>query len=267
MTATTASRLPEHVRARLPQDIVLHELYTGAAGEMYDDIAATDPYEVPEIVAAVRRTRGPVLELAAGSGRLTRTLVRLGRPLTALDSSPDMLRLLDRRLSALPARIRARCTAVEGDMAGLDTLPLTGPYGAVVLATTSVTLLDEPGRRRLFGSLGPLLAEQGRLILTLLAEAPGDAGEEIEVSGESGRAYLLGEYGVPDPDGGRSRVVTLRPAVTPDPGPVPVGVSTVAVLPADDVLAELADAGLTVHRTARIPAPGAHASLLVEAGA
>ena len=57
-------------------------------------ITANDLTELPEILAAARKTAGPILELAAGSGRITRPLLALGRPLTAVDSSAEMLAML-----------------------------------------------------------------------------------------------------------------------------------------------------------------------------
>lgn len=44
-----------------------------------------DPATLATITDLVRQTRGPILEIGAGSGALTRPLARLGRPLAAVD--------------------------------------------------------------------------------------------------------------------------------------------------------------------------------------
>ena len=57
----------------------------------------------PELIDAVRRlvagqTTGPILEIGAGDGALTRPLSRLGRPLTALEIDPRRARRLAERI-------------------------------------------------------------------------------------------------------------------------------------------------------------------------
>jgi SAM-dependent methyltransferase len=59
---------------------------------------------------------GPVLELGAGTGRITLPIARDGIPIHALDASPDMLARLRRKLDEEPADVRSRVTVVEGDM-------------------------------------------------------------------------------------------------------------------------------------------------------
>ena len=49
----------------------LHDLYDDVGSAVYDDLCAADTSEVCEILHLLRGTKGPVLELAAGSGRLT----------------------------------------------------------------------------------------------------------------------------------------------------------------------------------------------------
>ena len=63
----------------------------------------------PQLIAAVQNlvsteTSGPIIELGAGDGALTRPLARLGRPVTALEIDP-------RRARRLAANIHAESTA------------------------------------------------------------------------------------------------------------------------------------------------------------
>ena len=89
------------------------DLYSVSGSRLYDQVTANDLTELPEILAAAQRTSGPILELAAGSGRITRPLLALGRPVTAVDSSPEMLSLLRERGGY--ARLQsARCGSSTG---------------------------------------------------------------------------------------------------------------------------------------------------------
>ena len=59
---------------------------------------------------------GPVLELGAGTGRVTVALARAGVTVHALDANPGMLDVLRRKLAELPADVRRHVTVVHADM-------------------------------------------------------------------------------------------------------------------------------------------------------
>ena len=63
-----------------------------------------------------REASGPVLELGAGTGRITIPLAQDGVSVWALDADARMLGLLRRKMEALPRDVQQRVTAVEGDM-------------------------------------------------------------------------------------------------------------------------------------------------------
>ena len=63
---------------------------------------------------------GPVLELGAGTGRVTLAIAEAGIPIHALDSSPEMLDALAAKLAARPQNLRDRVTPVGGDMRTFD---------------------------------------------------------------------------------------------------------------------------------------------------
>lgn len=67
----------------------------------------TDGAVIARVVDLVRRTDGPILEIGSGAGALTAPLLRLGRPLTAVEIDH---RQADRLRRALPA-----ATVVRGD--------------------------------------------------------------------------------------------------------------------------------------------------------
>ncbi|HEY0479629.1 MAG TPA: class I SAM-dependent methyltransferase [Kofleriaceae bacterium] len=65
---------------------------------------------------ARRRGADRILELGAGSGRVTVPLARDGRHVVAIDRSPAMLARLEDRIGRLPTAAAARITPVAGDL-------------------------------------------------------------------------------------------------------------------------------------------------------
>lgn len=63
---------------------------------------------------------GPVLELGAGTGRVTLAIAAAGVSIHALDSDPAMLQALGSKLSARPAEVQARVSVVSADMRTFD---------------------------------------------------------------------------------------------------------------------------------------------------
>lgn len=85
-----------------------YEVYVGPFAEdvpMYLDVAAG--------------TRGPVIEIGAGSGRITLPLARAGHHVIAVDISRAMLARLRSRLRRAPPPIRRRVHVIAADAARL----------------------------------------------------------------------------------------------------------------------------------------------------
>ncbi len=74
----------------------------------------TDRRVIDGIVALVAATSGPIIELGAGGGALTRPLAQLGRPLTALELDPRRADALRRELGPDGDHGR-RVTVVQAD--------------------------------------------------------------------------------------------------------------------------------------------------------
>ncbi|WP_354639239.1 daptide-type RiPP biosynthesis methyltransferase [Kitasatospora camelliae] len=237
--------------AELGDTAELHDLYDEAGAPVYHAIAGTSPLEVRELVAAARSTTGPVLELAAGSGRLTMPLLTLGREVTALELAPAMIRILEERLRTVPATRRSRCTVVAGDMSDFD---LGREFGAIVLGATSVSLLDAAGRAGLYRCVRRHLAPGGRFLLTAVEVADfGTSTSEqvIEVDAPDGTGFRMYEHWT---EGADVRTVTVFPhpleSAVP---PITVCTTRIGVLPVARLEAELTDAGLVL--TDRRPLP------------
>ncbi len=229
--------------AQLGDRAVLCDLYDELGASVYHEVAGHDTHEVRELLSLVRTVAGPVLDLAAGSGRLTLPLLALGREVTALELSPSMLRLLAERLDAAPGKLCDRCHLVEGDM---RTFSLAQRFGVVVLGTTSISLLDEPGRRSMYDAVRGHLAAPGRFLLTTVEvdeTYQGPAEIVMEVAVGSGRTYRLFEY-VDATRGHRS--VTIFPEAL-DGDRVTVCTTTIGILSADRLTDELTRAGFTVR--------------------
>ncbi len=82
--------------------------------EFYDLFA--DTIDIPFYLEYARRCGSPVLDLAAGTGRVSIPLALAGHSVTALDISSSMLTEMYRRVSSLPREVRRRIKVVKGDM-------------------------------------------------------------------------------------------------------------------------------------------------------
>ena len=109
-------------RSALP-DRLVEDLVDAGSREHYADAALYD-YEYRRRRADVtfyrelarRRGAGRILELGAGSGRVTVPLARDGRQVVAVDQSAAMLARLRDRIARLPGPVAARITPVTGDL-------------------------------------------------------------------------------------------------------------------------------------------------------
>jgi ubiquinone/menaquinone biosynthesis C-methylase UbiE len=88
-------KLPEHFQGG------------GPSAEFYDLRTADGPAtpihgDVSFYLAQARRTGGPILELACGTGRIAFPLARAGYPVTGVDRAPAMLAIARAKLRATP---------------------------------------------------------------------------------------------------------------------------------------------------------------------
>ena len=110
-----------------------------ALARLYDLDLHDDPGDLDLYLALADRADGPVLELAAGTGRLAIPLATAGHHVTAVDIDPAMLaRARDRATRA--GVLEDRLEFVEADLLGLG-LADAGRYGFVFVALNSIMLL------------------------------------------------------------------------------------------------------------------------------
>lgn len=234
----------------------LHEQFGPEGARLYDDCYGLDPNEITALRSAFRRAPGPVLELAAGNGRLTLPLLQMGREVTALDLSEGMLAILRQRVEPLRPEMRARLHIHHGDMTAID-LPPEFPqrYGVVVLLLASISILDRPGRVATLRSARDHLAPGGAVLISVVVfrNALEDGFDVTHpATGRSGRPYRIHEVRLP---GSTVRQVSIVPQLDDPAAPVPVAVGVHHVLDLDEVLAEIAEAGLTVREQSVVESP------------
>lgn len=131
-----------------------------ALARLYDLDLQDDPGDLDLWLALAGRAAGPVLELAAGSGRIAVPLAEAGHHVTAVDLDGAML---DRgRARALAAGMDAgRIEFVEADLLGLR-LADAGRYALAFVALNSLMLLgSRAAQREAFTTMAVHLAPGG----------------------------------------------------------------------------------------------------------
>jgi SAM-dependent methyltransferase len=86
----------------------------------YDKVYRARRSDVDFYVRTLAGTRANVLELGAGSGRVSLALARAGVNVTAVDTSDDMLSALRERLKSEPLAVQRRVRVERGDMRDVD---------------------------------------------------------------------------------------------------------------------------------------------------
>jgi SAM-dependent methyltransferase len=141
------------------------------------------------------RQRGEVLEVGAGSGRVSLHLARNGYAVTALDRDPALLAMLRERAGDATVRTvcaDARSFRLDGQRFALCLVPMQ-----------TVQLLDSAGRRGLFAGVRSVLAADGLVACAILGRVQpfscvdgdlGPAADSVVVDGVlySSRATRVG---------------------------------------------------------------------------
>jgi SAM-dependent methyltransferase len=136
------------------------ETAAAALARLYDLDLSEDPGDLDLLLALAARADGPVLELAAGSGRLTVPLARAGHEVTGVDLDPAMLARARERADAAGKAVARRVQLVEGDARSIR-LPDAGGFALAFIPLNSIFLV---GSR----------ADQAAAVATLAAHlAPG----------------------------------------------------------------------------------------------
>lgn len=119
--------------------------------------------DLPLYLEHASRIQSPVLEVGAGSGRLTVPLARAGHEIVAVDLSPSMLSLLSARLENEDTSVKGRVRIVETDLCDLD---LAAQYDLILVPYYTFNyLLTQQRQRTALCRLRHHLASSGRLLI------------------------------------------------------------------------------------------------------
>lgn len=145
----------------------------------YDLDLVEDPGDLDMYLALAEAYAGQILELAAGSGRISVALAAAGYEVTGVDRDPAMLeraRTAWRLRSAEPGgaggRRRGSLELVEHD---ITTLQLDRRFGLVILALNTLLLLDRrDAQRAALEMMARHLAPNGRAVIDIWLPTPDD---------------------------------------------------------------------------------------------
>jgi SAM-dependent methyltransferase len=175
VTAQTSGLAPEGV-SDAARHVIWHDLECG-------------PYraDLPLWLELADRQRGPVLEIGAGTGRVSLALAAAGHAVTALDREPALLDAL---------RARDRCGTVRTVCADARSFSLNGErFALCLIPMQTVQLLDSAGRRKLFRRVRAVLDTDGLLACAILGRVQpfscsgGDLGPAADTAVVDGVLY------------------------------------------------------------------------------
>jgi len=139
--------------------------------------------DVPFYLERAEKAGGAVLELAAGTGRVSLPLAEAGCEVWALDLSEDMLAELKRKSLALPEPARKRIHIVHADMCDFR---LHRRFRLIILPFHSIHVIPEADRRAAcLACVRDHLESNGRFIISFVlfsvVSETGPVGRTIEV--------------------------------------------------------------------------------------
>jgi SAM-dependent methyltransferase len=140
-----------------------------AIADVYDVWCAEVTEDVDFYRAACDGAEGPVVELGAGSGRITVPVALDGHHVVAVDRSPAMLRRLDERATA--AGVRDAVRVVEGD---LETVELPRTDRIIAPFRTLLHLPDAERRVAVLRRVRRALVPGGRFVFDVFEPTPAD---------------------------------------------------------------------------------------------
>ncbi len=141
-----------------------------ALARLYDLDLAEEPGDVELYRALARRTGGPIVELAAGSGRIAGALAEDGFTVVGVDNDPAMLA---RARERAPAIDLVECDLVEAPQNAA--VARGGPYQLALIGLNSILLLASAERQRAaVQAMANLLAPGGIAVVDAWQPSPTD---------------------------------------------------------------------------------------------
>ena len=128
--------------------------------DRYDALVTTDA-DIPFFLEVAGQATGPILELMAGTGRVTLPLVESGAEVVAVDYSSEMLARLRKKLAQ---------AGLEADVRLMDIrqLALDQTFNLILIAFHAFPEITDPiDQQRALAAIRAHLAPEGRFICTL----------------------------------------------------------------------------------------------------
>jgi SAM-dependent methyltransferase len=149
-----------------------------AIARLYDLDLSEDPDDVELFLALARRSGGPIVELAAGSGRIAVPLAGAGHHVVGVDIDRAMLDRARSRIAGVAPEIGGRVRLVEADLIDcdrIDDVASGGPYELAILGLNSILLLATVTQQRAaIATMARLLAPGGLAVVDAWQPSPAD---------------------------------------------------------------------------------------------
>lgn len=158
------------------RETIIAELYDKHSSEFYDYHARRG--DVKLYVDFAVESRGPVLELGCGTGRILIPVAKAGINITGLDKSEEMLNICRRKLENELPETRNRVKLVHADISdfnlGSEYALVTIPYGPFN------NLISVEEQLRCLNCIKQHLTHNGTLVLDLFYPSSGEFSEGLE---------------------------------------------------------------------------------------
>jgi len=183
-----------------------------ALARLYDLDLFEDPGDLDLYLALAKRSGGPILELAAGTGRIAIPLAEAGHRVTAVDIDPAMLERAKDAIERSRPDAGAQIELVEADLLGFAHRD-AGTFRLAIIALNSLFLLATRDRQReAIRTLARNLAPGGLAVVDVWLPGVED------LARFDGRLIL--EYVRTDPETGREVTKTSAARFDPTGGTV-----------------------------------------------
>lgn len=133
-------------------------------GTFYDLFA--DNSDIPFYVEYARTMGSPILDLAAGTGRVSLALAHEGFEVIALECSPSMLTAFRKKLQQTPPIVSSRITLVEGDMRRFE---LPQRFSLIIIPNSFGHAMTRKAQMETLRCVLKHMREDGMFILDLYA--------------------------------------------------------------------------------------------------
>jgi SAM-dependent methyltransferase len=226
---------------------------------LYDLDLADDPGDLDLYLALAARTGGPVLELAAGSGRVTVPLASAGHAVTGVDLDPAMLARARTAAEAAGPETAARVTLVEDDVRTVR-LPGAGSFRLAIIPLNSLFLMGtRGGQAAAVGTMAAHLAPGGLAVVDAWLPDADDLArydgrlmlEWVREEPSSGTTVTKTGSAIYDPANGLVRLTTIFEEGVPGEAPARwIRVDRLRLAGPDELAAMAEAAGLVVETLA-----------------